>query len=81
MLTLFKIICNLININNHSINLEFKIMSYNATVSYAYQTSKGHNGVAVETVNAKKKSDGYLILALIEKYGNSAYKILDVKWE
>ena len=56
-------------------------MSYNATVSFAYQTPKGHNGVAVETVNAKKKTEGYLILALSEIFGNADFKILKVDWD
>lgn len=56
-------------------------MGYNARVSFAFHTPKGSNGIAVQNVNVKKKSEGYLILALREMLGIADYKILKVEWE
>ena len=56
-------------------------MNYNAKVSFAFYTPKGSNGVAVQTVNVKKKSDVHIIVALEELLGIANYKILNVEWE
>ena len=56
-------------------------MSYNAKVSFAFETSEGSSGVAVKTVNVKKKSDDHVILALKRLLGRAHYYLIDVEWE
>ena len=56
-------------------------MSYNAKVSFAFQTPKGSHGVAVQDVSVKKKSEAHIIVALVKMLGTANYELLNVDWE